>query len=343
MTVYETDPDRTGGEAPPGPATMRAIVADRYGTPGVLSVRRVDRPVPGDDQVLIRVVAASLNMYDWHMMTGKPYMARMVAGLTAPKHPVPGADLAGVVEEIGRNVTDLAVGDEVFGDVGHGAFGEYALATERHVARKPDGVTFEQAAAVPLAAMTALQGLRDHGGLQAGRRVLVNGASGGVGTFAVQIAKALGAEVTAVCSTGKVDMVRGLGADRVIDYTKDDFTATERGYDLLFDNVGDRPWRATRRVLAPDGINVTVTGPKHAVVGPLRDLVARKIGSLFGGKRMTWFTAGIRRSDLEFLGDLLSSGDLVPVIEATYPLEQVPDAMRYLGEGHARGKLVVTM
>ncbi len=240
-------------------------------------------------------------------------------------------------------MTQWKPGDEVFGDIGMGAFAEYATARPAAIAAKPSTVSFADAATVPLAALTALQGLRDVGGLVAGQKVLINGASGGVGTFAVQIAKALGAEVTAVCSTGKVDMVASIGADTVIDYTKDDYTATERGYDLIFDNVGNRPWSATSRVLAPNGTNVSITGPKHALMGPMRNFVGRKAMSMPGSKRMTWFTAHVDQADLEVLAGLLESGAITPVIEATYPLERVPEALAYLSRGHALGKLAISV
>ena len=341
-----SEPTATGEATRPSPIStpperMRAIVQDRYGRPEVLTLREVATPLPNDDQVLIRVVASSLNIYDWHMITGTPFLVRTVAGLTKPKQPVPGADVAGVVEKVGKNVTRFRVGDEVFGDIGFGAFAEYAVANEKKIAHKPADVTFEQAAATPLAALTALQGLRDIGRLESGQRVLINGASGGVGTFAVQIAKALGAEVTAVCSTTKVETARRIGADHVIDYTRDDYTATERGYDLLFDNAGTRPWSETSRVLTPKGINVAITGPKHGVMGPFRHLLARKAAASFTTKRLTWFTAAVKHEDLEFIGGLLASRQVTPVIEATYPLERAPDALRYLGEGHAHGKLVI--
>ena len=228
------------------------------------------------------------------------------------------------------------------GDIGFGAFAEYASVNPKAIAAKPAQISFEQAAAVPLAGLTALQGLRDVGGLRAGQRVIINGASGGVGTFAVQIAKALGAEVTAVCSTSKVELAKSIGADKVIDYTKVDYTASERGYDLLFDNAGNRSWSKTRRVLADGGINVTITGPKHGLMGPFRNLAFRKAASMLGGKRFTWFTAAVRSDDLAFLAELLESGDVVPVIETVYPLEQVPEALHSLSEGHALGKLVIT-
>jgi NADPH:quinone reductase-like Zn-dependent oxidoreductase len=322
---------------------MRAIVQERYGPPDVLELREVDAPALHPDRVVVRVVAASLNIYDWHMTSGTPYMARMVAGLAKPKRPIPGADVAGVVAHVGENVSGFSVGDEVYGDIGFGAFAEYASVNPKAISAKPAAVGFESAASVPLAGLTALQGLRDIGGLQAGQRVIVIGASGGVGTFAVQIAKALGAEVTAVCSTAKVEMVRSIGADRVIDYTKDDYTESERGYHLLFDNAGNRPWSKTHRVLADGGINVTVTGPKHAVMGPFRNLAFRKAVSRFGNKRFTWFTAAVKADDLDYLAGLLEAGELVPVIEETYPLPRLPEALAYLGEGHARGKLVISI
>lgn len=340
MTTDKTT--RSPAEPTTIPTTMRAVVQDRYGLPEVLHVREIDTPKPGEGQVLIRVKAASLNIYDWHMTTGTPYMARTMAGFTKPKNPIAGADVAGVVVEVGPGVSAFAVGDEVFGEVG-GSFAEYAKASEKSLAHKPANVTFQRAAATPMAALTALQGLRDHGRLRAGQKVVVNGASGGVGTMAVQIAKAIGAEVTAVCSTTKVDTARALGADRVIDYTKEDYTDLVRDQHVLFDNVGNRAWSDFSRVLVEDGIVVTITGPKHALFGPLRNLAFRKLLSRFGDRGFTWFTAQVKREDLEFLAGLLESGELEPVIEREYPLEQVPDALRYLGEGHARGKLVVTV
>ena len=322
---------------------MKAVVQDSYGLPEVLGLREVATPSPEDDQVLIRVQAASLNIYDWHMITGTPLMARSQAGLRTPKNPIPGGNVAGVVEAVGKDITRFAPGDRVFGFIGNGAFAEYVCARERNLAAIPENVSFEQAAATALAGLTALQGLRDIGGLQAGERVLINGASGGVGTFAVQIAKALGASVTAVCSTTKVDTIRSIGADKVIDYTKGDFVQTERDYDLIFDNVGDRPWSQTRRVLTANGRNVTITGPKHRWFGPFRELVYRKLISSFGSQKLTWFTAATKHQDLDYLAGLLASGDLVPVIEKEYPLHEVADGVGYLGEGHALGKLVITI
>ena len=320
---------------------MKAVIQDRYGTPEVLRLAEVDVPRQESHQVLIEVGAASLNMYDWHMMTGLPLLARLQAGRRAPSHPIRGADVAGTVTEVGDEVDGLSVGDRVFGTVGRGALAEFVAGSGKGLALIPDGVGFEAAAATPMAGLTALQGLRDIGGLQAGQRVLVNGASGGVGTFAVQIAKALGGEVTAVCSTGKVEMVAGLGAGRVIDYTRENFAETERDYDLLFDNVGDRPWSQTRKVLAPSGAQVAVTGPKYRMAGPLRNLVFRKAVSTFDSRGFTWFTSSVRRADLEALAGMLASGSVRPVIERTYPLDEAIDAIRQLGEGHSAGKLVI--
>jgi NADPH:quinone reductase-like Zn-dependent oxidoreductase len=335
--------DRVGTDTAPTERKMRAVVQDRYGLPEVLELRDVGRPEPDDDQVRIQVRASSLNMYDWHMITGTPFLARTQAGLRVPKNLIPGADVAGVVETVGENVTRFRPGDEVFGFIGFGAFAEYVCAAQQRLASKPHNATFEEAAAAPLAGLTALEGLRDVGGLKPGQRVLINGASGGVGTFAVQIAKTLGASVTAVCSTAKLDMVRSIGADHVIDYTNDDFVETERDYDLLFDNVGDRPWSETRRVLTAEGLNVTITGPKHRWLGPVRRLVYRKLASSFGSQRMTWLNAQMKQQDLEFLAGLLESGEVSSVIENTYPLERTDEALRYLGEGHVFGKLVITV
>lgn len=322
---------------------MKAIVQDVYGPPDVLELREVDRPTAGEGQVLIEVKSAALNIYDMHMTTGKPYMARAVAGWRAPKNKIPGADVAGVVVAVGPGVSRFSVGDEVFGDIAAGAFAEYAVTPEERLAHKPASLSFEQAAALSLAGLTALQGLRDVGGLQPGERVLINGASGGVGTFAVQIAKSLGAEVTAVCSTTKVDMVSSIGADKVIDYNREDYTESERGYDLLFDNAGNRPWSETSRVLSPAGRNVTITGPKHALMGPFRALAFRKLVSMFGSRSFTWFTAHSDAGHLKYLAELASTGEIVPVIENTYPLEKTAEALRYLSEGHALGKLVLNV
>jgi NADPH:quinone reductase-like Zn-dependent oxidoreductase len=324
------------------PARMRAIVQDRYGNPDVMELAEVDTPLPGADAVLVRIVASSLNMFDVHMTTGLPLLARLSAGLIKPKHRIPGSDLAGIVTQVGANVTDFSVGDAVFGAIGCGAFAEYAAVPSRALAHKPDSVSFDKAASSPLAGTTALQALRDVGGLQPGQRVVVNGASGGVGTFAVQIAKALGAQVAAVCSTTKVDVVRALGADHVIDYMRQDYTEELEGYDLLLDNAGDRPWSETKRVLSRAGVQVTITGPKHRVMGPFRLLVFRKLMSGLDSRRFSWFTAQMKRDDIETLGGFLATETVAPMIERTYTLARIPDGLRYLSEGHAVGKLVVT-
>jgi NADPH:quinone reductase-like Zn-dependent oxidoreductase len=340
-TTTEHNTDTSSITAPAGVEMMSAIVQDRYGPPEVLSLRPVPVPEPGKGEVLIRVMASSLNMYDSHMTTGMPRMARLIAGPLRPRHRTPGADVAGVVERVGAGVTAFVPGDEVFGDIGSGSFAERAVASEGRITHKPAEVTFPQAAAVPLAGVTALQGLRDIGGLRPGQRVVVNGASGGVGTFAVQLAKVMGAEVIAVCSSGKVDTARSLGADRVLNYTSEDYTELVSDIDLLFDNAGNRPWKETSRVLAPGGINVTITGPKHGWFGPFRNLIARKLASSVGDRRFAWFTARPDAGDLAYLGSLVATGAVTPVIERTYRLAEVPDALRHLAAGHAAGKLVV--
>ena len=323
---------------------MKAIVYERYGPPDVLELREVDKPVVGDDQVLVRVHATSVNPVDWHIMTGAPYMVRMMAGVLKPKSEFLGVDFAGTVEAVGRDVTKFQPGDEVFG-ARDGAFADYVCVREdRAVAKKPAGVTFEQAAAVAVAAITALQGLRDKGQIQPGQKVLINGASGGVGTFAVQIAKSFGAEVTGVCSTRNVDTVRSIGADHVIDYTQEDFTRSERRYDLLLDVAGSRSWSDYRRVLDERATLVVVGGPKgNRWIGPLSQAVKLRLSSLAGSRRVVApFLAKIKKEDLVVLRELLESGSVTPVIDRQYELSEVPEALRYLGEGHARGKVVIT-
>ncbi len=322
---------------------MRAIVYERYGTPEVLSIRDVDRPEPGDDEVLVRVHAASLNALDWHYLTGTPYFMRLTAGLRRPKRTIPGVDVAGTVEAVGADVTTVRPGDEVFG-VAVGSCAEFAVASVDRIARRPAGSTFEQAAAVPVAAITALQGLRDVGKVAAGHSVLINGAAGGVGTFAVQIAKALGAEVTAVCSTRNVETVRALGADRVVDYTTDDFVELGERFDVMLDNVGNRSPAECRRMLTDDGICVVISGPKeNRVLGPVTHLIGTLAYFTFVSQRAASFTAEENAERLGALTDLLEAGTIEPVIERTYALDQVPEALAHIGTGHARGKLVVTM
>lgn len=322
---------------------MRAYVRDRYGSPDVLELREVERPALEDDGVLVRVRAVSVNPADWYSVTGNPLPARVMGGLRRPKSELIGVDFAGVVEEVGEDFEGLEPGDEVFGGR-NGAFAEYVF-VKNAVARKPPNLTFEEAAGVPIAGITALQGLRDHGRLQPGQKVLVNGASGGVGTFAVQVAKALGAEVTAVCSPRNVETARSLGADEVVDYTQEDFTRGGRRYDLLFDVAGSRSWSECKRVLTRDATVVVagVGGVKSGWIGPLRHIVRMRVRALGSSQRCVFFIAKLTREDMEVMRELLASGQVKPVIDRQYELGQLPDALSYLGEGHARGKIVVTV
>jgi NADPH:quinone reductase-like Zn-dependent oxidoreductase len=324
-----------------GMATMRAVVRDTYGTAGALRVEEVERPEPADDSVLVRVHAASLNRLDWYSAAGSPYIGRVSMGVLRPKQRVLGVDFAGTVEAAGKDVTGLAPGDEVFG-VRSGAFAEYVCARDA-VALKPANVTFEQAAAVPVAGLTALQGLRDKGAVQPGQKVLIHGASGGVGTFAVQVAKALGAEVAAVCSTRNVDLVRSLGADRVFDYTREDFARSGERYDVVFDNAGTRSWRACARVLAPDGTVVLVGGPKHRVLGPVGHVARMLLRSRLARRRAVFFISKPNRADLDTLRELIEAGKVTPAVERAYPLSEIGEALAYMGEGHAQSKVVVTV
>jgi NADPH:quinone reductase-like Zn-dependent oxidoreductase len=319
---------------------MKVVVHESYGPPEVLKIVEVEKPEVPDDGVLVRVHASSVNIAEWYGMTGL-FLARIGGGLLRPKDTRLGADFAGVVEAVGKGVSDFKPGDEVFGGK-HGAYAEY-VAAGKALAPKPANITFEEAASVPVAALTALQGLRDHGKIQPGQRVLVNGASGGVGTFAVQIAKAFGAEVTAVCSTRNVECAYSLGADRVIDYTKEDFTRSGERYDLLFDVVGSRSWFACRRVLKPDATVVLVGGPRTPVIGPLSHIIGMRLASLGSSRKAVFFIANFNREDMLVLKDLLETGKVKPFVERTYPMTQVAEAMRYLGTGHAQGKIVVTM
>src|SRR6516165_5180613 len=321
---------------------MKAIRYDRYGPPDVLELRDVDMPAVGDDDVLVRVRAASVNPLDWHFMRGAPYLVRMVAGLPRPRDGRLGADMAGSVEAVGKNVTGFRPGDEVFGGLDdRGTLAEYiSIRHDGAVLTKPAGLTFEQAASVPVAAVTALQALRDKGRVRPGHKVLVNGASGGVGTFAVQIAKAFGAEVTGVCSTPNVEMVASIGADQVIDYTREDFTRAGRRYDLLVDIAGNRTLAETRRALTPKGVLVGVGGPnKGHWIGPLGRSVTMALLSPVLSQRMVFFLARLNKADLGVLRDLLEAGKLTPVIDRTFPLGESARAIGYLEEGHARGKV----
>ncbi len=323
---------------------MKAIVYTEYGPPDVLHLKEVERLAPGDNEVLVQVHAASLNAADWHLVRADPFLVRLMAGgLLKPKHTIPGADVAGRVEAVGREVKEFQPGDEVFGDIsacGWGAFAEYTCAREDALVLKPAGMTFEEAAAVPLAALTALQGLRDRGQIQPRQNVLINGASGGVGTFAVQIARSFGAHVTAVCSTRNLDMARSLGADRVIDYTREDFTRKGERYDLIIAANGYHPIWAYRRALSPTGRYVMSGG---AMAQMFQAILLGPWISMIGSKRMGHLTAKPNKQDLLFLKGLLEAGKMRPIIDRRYPLSEVPEALRYLEEGHARGKIVITV
>ena len=332
---------------------MRAIVQSRYGGPEVLTLAEFDRPVPTADEVLVRVHAAAVNASDWHVLRGDPYIARLMApavfGRRGPKRPVRGRDFAGEVEAVGSAVEGLRVGDEVFGDLGlaEGAFAEYAAVPASRVARKPKNLTFEQAAAVPLSASTALLGLRDLAKVHAGQSVLINGASGGVGTFAVQMAKALGAEVTGVCSPRNAAQLQALGADHVIDYTRDDFTRAGMRYDVLFDLVGNRRLRDLRRVVKRGGTILLSGGGSSkggSVFGPIGRLIAAQASARFVPQRLVPMTGEPAIAEhLAVLRELIEAGRVLPAIDRTYPLEQAPDAIRYLETEHARAKVVLTV
>jgi NADPH:quinone reductase-like Zn-dependent oxidoreductase len=333
--------ERDAAAAPSHP--MKAVVYCEYGPPGVLALEDVERPVLGDSQLLVRVRAAAVNPLDWHYMRGTPYIARLDMGLRKPKVTRLGVDYAGTVEAVGRSVTQFKPGDEVFGGR-NGAFAEYvAVRADRSVVLKPANLTFEQAAAVPVAAVTALQGLRDKGQLRPGQKVLINGASGGVGTFAVQIAKSLGAHVTGVCSTRNVELVRSIGADSVIDYTKEDFTKGAQRYDLIIDNVGNHSLSDVRHVLTPNGRYVMIGGPAGRWVDPIPRAFASAVMSRFVSQDMRFFVAQLNPKDLAVLSELLQSGKVTPVIDRRYKLSEIQDAVRYLETGRARGKVVITM
>jgi len=321
---------------------MKAIVYRRYGSPDVLELREVAMPEPKDTDVLVRVGAASVNPLDWHLLRGLPYIVRPTAGWRTPKRNIPGVDVAGIVEAVGPNVTELQPGDEVFGEKSR-ACAEYVCGPEELFVRKPANLTLEQAAAVPVGAVTALQALRDKGAIQPGQRVLINGASGGVGTFAVQLAKHFGADVTGVCSTANVDLVRSIGADHVIDYTSEDFTRSDPRYDLIVDNVGNRSLRAMRRVLASAGTLVLVGASKGNWVAPITRILAASQLSRFGNQKLTGMLTDMKREDLVFVKDLIEAGAVTPVIDRTYPLSEVPDAIRYLETMRARGKVIIAI
>ncbi|MCU0236977.1 MAG: NAD(P)-dependent alcohol dehydrogenase [Acidobacteria bacterium] len=321
---------------------MKAILTEKYGLPDVLRLAEVAKPVPKANEVLIKVRAASLNAFDWHMLLPDPFMVRLMGGgLLKPKNRILGTDMAGQVEAVGGKTAQFRPGDEVYGDLarwGCGACAEYACVPEEALAPKPGNMTFEQAAAAPMAALTALQGLRDKGRIQKGQKVLINGASGGVGTFAVQIAKYFGAEVTAVCSTMNMEKARRLGADHVIDYTREDFTKSGRQYDLILAANGFHPLAAYKRALAPGGSYVMTGGSMKQI---FHAMLLAPWYSLTGGKKMGGITAQANRKDLVFMKERMEAGDVVPVIDRVYPLAGVPEALSYLLAGHARGKVVI--
>jgi NADPH:quinone reductase-like Zn-dependent oxidoreductase len=320
--------------------TMKAVVCRAYGRPEIVEV---PRPALTDDGVLVRVRAGSLNALDWYFMAGKPYFMRLMAGLSRPKPHPQGADFAGTVEAVGANVRQSRPGDDVFGAL-HGAFAEYVNVPETRIAPRPANATFEEAAALPIAGITALQGLRDHGRVRPGHKVLVHGASGGVGTFAVQVARILGAEVTAVCGTRAIDVVRRLGADHVVDYTREDFARMGRRFDLVFDVGGGRAWAAYRRVLTPAGRLVLAGGSRDEPwLGPVGHFGRLRIATLFQPRRVVTFVARVRNADLVALKDLVEAGRLAPAIDGRYPWDRIGEALAYLGEGHPRGKIVLTV
>jgi NADPH:quinone reductase-like Zn-dependent oxidoreductase len=323
---------------------MRVVVYDKYISPEVLELGEIEKPQPADGEVLVKIRAASVNPADWYMLTGTPYVARMASGLFKPKNNRLGVDFAGLVEAVGKNVTQFQPGDQVFGGR-TGAFAEYACVREdRAVAPKPANATFEEAAAVAVAALTALQGLRDKGQFQSGQNVLINGASGGVGTFAVQIAKALGAEVTGVCSSRNVDLVRSLGADHVVDYSQEDFTRSDQRYDLMLDIAGSRSWSDCKRVLTPKARLVVVGAPKGTrLLGPLSHILKLRLASVGSRKKVVFFVAKVNKADLEIVRGLIEAGKVKPVIDRRYELSEIPEALSYVGAGHARGKVVITV
>lgn len=334
------------GEA--GARRMQAIICHSYGPPDdVLELVDIDEPEASDDEVLVQVHAASVNPADWHVVRGTPYLARLQLGLRTPRFRVPGCDLAGTVRAVGRNVTSLRPGDQVYGISflpGFGAFAEVVAVPEMLLAPMPSKLSFLQAAAVPLAASTALQALRDHGRLDAGQKVLIVGASGGVGTFAVQIAKALGAEVTAVCSTTNLEMVRSLGADHLIDYTKADFTDGHERFDLILQAAGAHRPTACRRALVPSGALVQISGDSsNRWFGPVGRIVTARLLSPWVSQRMTSFTVQPNRPDLVLLSELIDAGKLLPVLDRTYPLSEAATAIRHVEDGHTRGKVVISV
>ncbi|WP_298891689.1 NAD(P)-dependent alcohol dehydrogenase [uncultured Serinicoccus sp.] len=322
---------------------MRAVAQQRYGLSSVLETIEVDVPSPGARDVLVQVGAASVHLGDYFVMTGKPYVLRLVFGLRRPRHGIPGRDLAGVVAAVGKEVTAVRPGDEVFGWSTAGTLAEYACVPADHVVPVPAGTSVVEAAAVPTSGLTALQAMRDIAKVRPGQTVLITGASGGVGSFAVQIAKLLGAEVTGVCSSRNVDLVRSLGADHVVDYTRTDFTRVDNGYDVILDNVESQPLAAVRRALTPAGTLIPNSGRGGRWLGPLGRIVRARVLSGFTRQRLKPFASVEKPKDLLALADLLLTGQVTPVIDRTYPLHEAADALRYVGAGHTRGKVVVTI
>lgn len=319
---------------------MKSIQYEKYGSPDVMELRDVPKPEPNDDQVLIKIQAASVNAYDWHFLTADIFLIRfMGGGVFKPKYTGLGADIAGIVEEVGKNITQFKPGDEVFGMV-RGGFAEYACAKEASLALKPSNLSFDEAAAVPMAGITALQGLRNEGQIQSGQKVLINGASGGVGTFAVQIAKSFDAEVTAVCSSQNVEQAHSIGADHVIDYTKEDFTRSGKQYDIIFAANGYHKLSAYKRALTPKGIYIMAGGTMRQI---FQSMLLGWLYSEKNGRKMSGVSAKGNQKDLVNLKELIESGKVTPVIDKRYPLSEAAEALRYLGAGHARGKLVITV
>ncbi len=312
---------------------MRAITNYKYGSADVLQQEDIPKPTPKDDEVLVKIHAVGINPLDWRRMSADPFLVRLGDGLFKPKNNILGADIAGTIEAIGKNVKQYEVGDEVFGDISYGGLAEFACTTEDRLALKPTNITFEEAAAIPVAAITSLQGLRDNGKIKAGQKVLINGASGGLGTYAVQLAKYYGAEVTAVSSAKNHDLVRSIGADEVIDYTQEDFTKNGKQYDLIYDAIGNVSVSGLKQSLQKDGIAV-VAG--FTTMGHLM-----AVG--FGGKKVSMLSAKAKQSDLIFLADLMQKGKIKSVIDRLYSLNDTPEAMTYLQKGHARGKVVISM
>jgi NADPH:quinone reductase-like Zn-dependent oxidoreductase len=342
LVLSHTNPCEPAPAVAEGAETMKAVMNRCYGPPDALTFEDVEKPVPASEEVLVRVHAAAVNPYDWHGMRGAPYIMRLGSGLGSPKNIRFGADFAGTVEAIGEDVTEFQPGDRVFGGAA-GAFAEYVAARKSRIARIPDGVTFEQAASMPIAAITALQALRDTGQLQAGQKVLINGASGGVGTYAVQIAKSMGAEVYGVCSTRNVDMVRSLGADHVFDYKNEDYTQSGEEFDLIVDMVSNHSLSANRGVLTPEGRYVIVGGAKGNWLGPLMGPIKALLMSPFVDQEMSMMIATMDGDDLATLADLMERGELTSAIDRRFSLSEVADAIRYSEEGHARGKIIIDL